>query len=70
MAIKLCTNDETAERLGIKPGTLRIWRMQGKGPRFKKIGGLVRYDEAEVEAWIAAQTRISTSQKAVHCASI
>jgi len=66
MANKLLTTEEACERLGggIKPATMRVWRMQGKGPRFHKIGALVRYDEAVLERWIADQMRSSTSQKA------
>jgi predicted DNA-binding transcriptional regulator AlpA len=64
MSLKLLNNQEAAERLGIKPDTLRIWRMQGKGPHFRKIGSLVRYAESDVTAYVDASTRISTSQKA------
>jgi predicted site-specific integrase-resolvase len=61
---KLLTTDEASERLNIKTATLRVWRMQGKGPKFKKIGALVRYDEAVLEQWSDDQSRTSTSQKA------
>lgn len=61
--MKLLTNNETATLLGLKNNSLEIWRLQGKGPKFIKIGRLVRYAEAEIYAWIEAQTRTSTSQK-------
>lgn len=48
-------------RLGVTPGTLAKWRIYGRGPRFAKIGGLVRYDARELDAWIDAQTRSSTA---------
>jgi predicted DNA-binding transcriptional regulator AlpA len=64
MTIKLLTTDQVAEILGVKVATLRVWRMQGKGPRFRKIGALVRYDEAVLTSWIDNQMRSSTSQKA------
>jgi hypothetical protein len=65
MAIpKLLTSQQTADLLTIREGTLRIWRLQGKGPRFRRIGQQVRYDEADVVAYINAQTYISTSQRA------
>jgi predicted DNA-binding transcriptional regulator AlpA len=60
--MKLLTNDETAALLGIKPNTLEIWRIQGKGPSFLKIGRAVRYIESVVLAWIEAQTCNSTSE--------
>jgi predicted site-specific integrase-resolvase len=64
MTIKLLTTDQAAEILNVKTATLRVWRMQGKGPRFRKIGALVRYAEADLAAFIDAQTRSSTSQRA------
>jgi hypothetical protein len=64
MAPKLLTSQQTADLLTIREGTLRIWPLQGKGPRFRRIGQQVRYDEADVIAYINAQTYISTSQRA------
>lgn len=65
----MSTNTETrlrdtagiAKKLTVKKNTLEIWRLQGKGPKFIKIGRLVRYDEADVDAWLEANTRKSTS---------
>lgn len=65
-AVKLLTNAEVADMLGIKPNTLEIWRNKGKGPKFKKMGDTpqapIRYEEAEVLAWLEAQSFRSTSQ--------
>jgi predicted DNA-binding transcriptional regulator AlpA len=56
----LLTNVETAARLGILPKTLEIWRCQGKGPRFIKLGpqptDAVRYNLEDVNEWITAHT--------------
>lgn len=60
--MKLLNNTETADLLGLKPNTLEIWRTQGKGPKFRKIGRAIRYVEADVIAWLDAQTCTSTSQ--------
>lgn len=59
---KLLTNKETAEFLGVRPSTLDMWRWQGKGPVFRKIGSNVRYAESDLLAYIEAGTRQSTSQ--------
>lgn len=60
---KLFTNTETAELLGIRPNTLEQWRLRGGiGPKFLKIGRSIRYSEADVIAWLNAQTCTSTSQ--------
>lgn len=32
-----------AKVLNVAPGTLNIWRHEGKGPRYVKLGGAVRY---------------------------
>ena len=56
---------QAAERLGgLKPNTLEGWRVQGIGPRYIKIGRLVRYSLDDLDAYIAAQSRRSTSQAA------
>jgi predicted DNA-binding transcriptional regulator AlpA len=60
--MKLLTNVQACELLGLKPNTLEIWRTQGKGPKFRKIGRAIRYVESDVIAWIDAQTCTSTSQ--------
>lgn len=60
--IKLLNNTQTAELIGVRPNTLEIWRIQGKGPVYRKVGRLVRYVEAEVLAWLDGQLRGSTSQ--------
>lgn len=47
---------EVAEELGVSVGTVRRWRLFGRGPRFVKVGGTaVRYSRADVETWLAAQ---------------
>ena len=50
--MKLLNNAETAELLGLKPNTLEIWRIQGRGPVFRKIGRAVRYSLDDVVAYM------------------
>ncbi len=52
---------EAAELLAMEVTTLRRWRWAGKGPRFLKIGGAVRYDPADLEAFIGEARQTSTS---------
>lgn len=60
---QLVATPAAAEYLGnLKPNTLEIWRTQGTGPAYKKIGRLVRYSLEDLDAYIAAQSRRSTSQ--------
>lgn len=58
--MSLRPEDEAAARLGVKPNTLAKWRMQGRGPRFVKIGRLVRYDDADIDAFLEQSKRSST----------
>lgn len=59
----LVTTPQAAEYLGnLKPNTLEIWRIRGEGPRYRKIGRLVRYAVSDLDAYLEAQTRCSTSQ--------
>lgn len=68
-AIRLLNNTQTADLIGVRPNTLEIWRIQGKGPIYRKVGRLVRYVEADVLAWLTAQTRASTSHQPGQLAS-
>jgi len=52
---------QAAEFLGLSHRTLQCWRRIGRGPTFLKIGEAVRYDRAELERYLAAQVRQSTS---------
>ena len=61
----LLKNDDTAKMIGVAPITLRIWRCNGKGPKFRKLGtgrnSPVVYELSEVEAWLAEHTFQSTA---------
>jgi len=54
----------TAEELGIKTNTLAKWRVAGGGPPFVKIGSRIRYSRADLDQWIDARRRRSTSDAA------
>ena len=43
--------------LGLAKGTLQNWRYAGKGPRFVKLGGTVRYRASDLEDWLDENTR-------------
>ncbi|MBZ5609130.1 MAG: helix-turn-helix domain-containing protein [Acidobacteriia bacterium] len=44
---------EAASILGLKPNTLRKWRVLGRGPRYRKLGRAVRYSKADLDAWLS-----------------
>lgn len=63
IAHKLFDTTQAAEYLGgLKPNTLEGWRVSGRGAPYIKIGRLVRYRIEDLDAYLEAQTRTSTSQ--------
>ena len=54
---------EAALALRISERTLERSRVTGLGPRFVKAGRRVLYDLADLEAWITARKRSSTSEE-------
>ncbi len=49
--------------LGITTKTAEAWRTRGFGPRFVKVGSLVRYRKSDIHAWVNSRAVKSTSQK-------
>jgi predicted DNA-binding transcriptional regulator AlpA len=52
---RLWTAGETAFCLGVPKATLYRWRCLGIGPTAARIGKYLRYDPAEVAAWVRQQ---------------
>ena len=48
----LLNEKQVAELLCCTKSALRRWRREGRGPRFVKIGRLVRYRQEDVEDFI------------------
>jgi hypothetical protein len=36
----------------VPPSALRKWRVEKRGPRFLKMGSLVRYRQVDVDVWL------------------
>jgi predicted DNA-binding transcriptional regulator AlpA len=49
---RLLNEHQVADSCAISVLTLRKWRGEGRGPRYVKIGTLVRYRPEDVDAWI------------------
>jgi predicted DNA-binding transcriptional regulator AlpA len=60
---KLINTPETAEYLGISVSTLSKLRVFGGGPKYLKLGRRVVYDTRDLEAWLDAHRRASTSDE-------
>ncbi len=58
---RLLTVQEAADVLRCSVSSLDKWRLTGNGPQFVKVGARVRYRPADVAAYVARATRLSTS---------
>ena len=60
----LLNSKKAAALLGISERTLERLRTAGEGPKYVKFGkGSVRYDPADLRAWINRRKRASTSDR-------
>jgi len=50
------TESEAARQLGISISGLRKWRRNGSGPKFVRLGRLVRYRANDVKSWLDRHT--------------
>jgi predicted DNA-binding transcriptional regulator AlpA len=62
---RLLNERQVADSCAISVLTLRKWRGEGRGPRYVKIGALVRYRPEDVDAWIQ-----SHESQRVACAEV
>jgi DNA-binding transcriptional MerR regulator len=49
---KLLRPGEVAKILRVNPSTISVWRREGVGPPWVKVGGRFRYPEAKLLSWI------------------
>jgi predicted DNA-binding transcriptional regulator AlpA len=57
----LLTTAEVARRLNLSASFFAKARLRGDGPRYSKFNRAVRYRWADVQEWIKARGRYSTS---------
>lgn len=60
-ARRLETERDAAAYLNVSHRTLQAWRLRGGGPRYLKLGAAVRYDRADLDAWLDAHARANTA---------
>lgn len=48
----LMTSKEVADYLKVSEKTLENWRKRGTGPRFSRLGVLIRYQRVDVEQYL------------------
>jgi excisionase family DNA binding protein len=49
----LVSTVEVADQLDVSTKTVEYWRMTGTGPPYHRVGRHVRYDQADVDRWLA-----------------
>ncbi|MGO9017270.1 MAG: DNA-binding protein [Syntrophobacteraceae bacterium] len=59
---------EYFKKLGLpfRPSTLEVWRCRGKGPQYKKIGGMVFYEEGALLAFAVGVPYETADSISVH----
>jgi excisionase family DNA binding protein len=60
---KMLDVKQAAERLNVPARLLNNWRVQGRGPRYTKVGPrLVRYSESDLEQWLKSQVVVPAEE--------
>jgi predicted DNA-binding transcriptional regulator AlpA len=59
---KLFDQKQAAHFLGLSVRTLERHRVAGTGPRYARLGRLIRYRENDLKEWVDRNTRGSTSE--------
>ena len=60
---RMLRTKEAAEYCGSSSSTFEKLRLSGGGPRYVKIGRRVVYDPADLDSWLEANRRLSTSDR-------
>lgn len=63
MSAMLLKTPDAAKRLGVSEAFLEKHRCSGTGPAFVKLGRAVAYREVDLDQWVAARVRTSTSEQ-------
>ena len=57
----LLDTHQAARMLSLSAGTLRKWRLTGRGPAFVRLGRAVKYRHSALESFVARRTFTSTA---------
>jgi excisionase family DNA binding protein len=58
---QILTTNEAADLLRVSRQSLAKWRVSGDGPPYLKLGRRVLYRSDDLESWLGARRRRSTS---------
>ncbi len=60
--MKFFDQNDLSRRWGLSVRTLERYRLEGTGPRYVRIGRLIRYRECDIDEFENDNARSSTSQ--------
>ena len=58
----LLNQKQAARILGLSVRSLERYRVAGTGPRYVRLGHLIRYRQSDLKEWIDSHLRNSTSE--------
>jgi hypothetical protein len=61
--MQLMTEDETSKTLKCTVAALRRWRRERRGPRFVRLGRLIRYRQSDLEDFVDKSTQNVIQEK-------
>ncbi|MBA2589143.1 MAG: helix-turn-helix domain-containing protein [Alphaproteobacteria bacterium] len=62
MSSHLFTTEEASKYLSVARQTLAVWRLNGCGPDFKKLGRKVVYEIGALDKFVNSRTHRSTAE--------
>ena len=61
--LELLTPEQAAERMGLRPQTLAVWRTTGRyGLPYIRAGRLIRYRPEDIDAFLNSRGQTHTGQ--------
>jgi len=57
------TQDQAAAALFVSARTLVRWRLDGRGPRFCRIGQRVAYRQSDIDTWASQHSYATRSEE-------
>jgi hypothetical protein len=61
--MQLLSEDETSKILKCTKAALRRWRRERRGPRFIRLGRLIRYSQSDLEDFVNRSTQNVIQEK-------
>jgi predicted DNA-binding transcriptional regulator AlpA len=60
--MQLLTESEAADLYRCTKAAMRRWRRENRGPKFYRIGRLIRYEASDLTEWLLAKAVAGSAQ--------